>query len=67
MDLPRPDEKYDTHDEKDEALRGKDGVDDHELGASAGNQGARAAKAKQSNELVKRMNFGGKHYFRHII
>ena len=53
MDLPCPDEKEDTHDEKDEALRGEDGVDDHELGAAACDQGARAAKTKQSNELVK--------------
>ena len=53
MDLPCPDEKEDTHDEKDEALRGEDGVDDHELGAAACDQRARAAKTKQSNELVK--------------
>ena len=46
MDLPCSDEKEDTHDEKDEALRGKDGVDDHELWAPARDQGARAAKAK---------------------
>ena len=46
MNLPRPNEKEDTHDEKDEALRGKDGVDDHELRAASCNQGARAAKAK---------------------
>ena len=31
MDLPCPDEKEDTHDEEDEALRGEDGVDDHKL------------------------------------
>ena len=46
MDLPCPDEKEDAHDEKDEALRGKDGVDDHELRAASCDQGARAAKAK---------------------
>ena len=46
MDLPCSDEKEDTHDEKDEALRGEDGVDDHELWAPACDQGARAAKAK---------------------
>ena len=46
MDLPSPDEKENAHDEKDEALRGEDGVDDHELRAASCNQGARAAKAK---------------------
>ena len=59
MNLPSPDEKEDTHDEKDEALRGEDGVDDHELGAASCDQGARAAKAKYTDELVKRI----KHVF----
>ena len=51
IDLPGPDEKKDAHDEEDEALRGEDCVDDHELGAAAGDQGARATEAKQPNEL----------------
>ena len=44
--LPSANEKKDTHDEEDEALRGEDGVDDHELRAASCDQGARAAKAK---------------------
>lgn len=52
--LPSANEKKDTHDEEDEALRGEDGVDDHQIGAAPCDQGARPTKAKKTDELGRK-------------
>ena len=52
--LPSANEKKDTHDEEDEALRGEDGVDDHQIGAAPCDQGARPTEAKKTDELGRK-------------